>query len=120
MYVITKKYKEIFNFPVCHRLPERSFFFRGRQFPLCSRCTGLIVGLWFYPFFIFNIITLPLFFILSMHVPMIIDGMTQSLCKRESKNWLRFMTGLMAGASQVAFMDYLAETISSHFYQLIF
>ncbi|WP_130435145.1 DUF2085 domain-containing protein [Cuneatibacter caecimuris] len=28
----------------CHRLPERSFFFRGRQFPVCARCTGVAAG----------------------------------------------------------------------------
>lgn len=24
----------------CHRRPERSFFYKGRQFPICARCTG--------------------------------------------------------------------------------
>ena len=28
----------------CHQLPERSFFFRGHQFPVCARCTGVILG----------------------------------------------------------------------------
>lgn len=28
----------------CHQMPERSFFFGGRQFPLCARCTGAAVG----------------------------------------------------------------------------
>ncbi len=30
---------------VCHRLPEHSFFFGGRQSPLCARCTGTYIGL---------------------------------------------------------------------------
>jgi uncharacterized membrane protein len=29
---------------VCHQLPERSFHFWGRQFPVCARCAGLYVG----------------------------------------------------------------------------
>ena len=28
----------------CHQMPERSFFFRGYQFPICARCTGVFVG----------------------------------------------------------------------------
>jgi uncharacterized membrane protein len=29
---------------VCHQLPERSFFWDGRQFPVCARCTGLYLS----------------------------------------------------------------------------
>jgi len=29
---------------VCHQRPERSFFFRGHQFAVCARCTGLYFG----------------------------------------------------------------------------
>lgn len=25
-------------------MPERSFFYKGYQFPVCSRCTGVIIG----------------------------------------------------------------------------
>src|SRR3954470_13491308 len=35
-------------FPVgqfmCHQRPERSFFLRGHQLPVCARCTGLYAG----------------------------------------------------------------------------
>jgi uncharacterized membrane protein len=29
---------------VCHQIPERSFHLSGRQFGVCSRCTGLYTG----------------------------------------------------------------------------
>ena len=28
----------------CHQMPERSFFYKGYQFPVCARCTGLMAG----------------------------------------------------------------------------
>ncbi|HXD33535.1 MAG TPA: DUF2085 domain-containing protein [Pyrinomonadaceae bacterium] len=29
---------------LCHQMPDRSFFVAGRQFAVCSRCTGLYLG----------------------------------------------------------------------------
>ena len=28
----------------CHQMPDRSFFWRGYQFPICARCTGVLIG----------------------------------------------------------------------------
>lgn len=28
----------------CHQMPERSFFLGDYQFPVCARCTGVIIG----------------------------------------------------------------------------
>lgn len=28
----------------CHQMPERSFFYHGKQFPVCARCTGATIG----------------------------------------------------------------------------
>lgn len=28
----------------CHQMPERSFFISGYQFPVCARCTGVIIS----------------------------------------------------------------------------
>ncbi len=28
----------------CHQRPDRSFFFKKYQFPVCARCTGVILG----------------------------------------------------------------------------
>lgn len=32
------------GYAVCHRIAVRSFFFGERQFPLCSRCSGMYLG----------------------------------------------------------------------------
>lgn len=104
------------NIVICHRIPERSFFFCGKQFPVCARCTGLMVGCLFYPLFIFDLLVIPLIFVLLLHIPMLIDGFTQFIYKRESNNYLRLITGLMAGISQVALLDIIAENISKYLY----
>lgn len=81
----------------CHQRPDRSFFIKGRQFPLCARCTGILAG------YILGIIiacvtccTNYLWF-LSLLIPMIIDGGIQLLFKIESNNLRRFITGLLGG-----------------------
>ena len=28
----------------CHQMAERSFFVKGYQFPVCARCTGVLIG----------------------------------------------------------------------------
>ena len=32
------------NHSGCHQMPERTFFYKGKQFPVCARCTGVIIG----------------------------------------------------------------------------
>lgn len=32
----------------CHQLAERSFFYKGYQFPVCARCTGVTIGQFLY------------------------------------------------------------------------
>ena len=110
----TKRYRTSkIQFTVCHQRSDRSFHFRGRQFPLCARCTGLMIGCFFYPLFLFNIIDIPIYLIVALHMPMIIDGLRQVYLNQESTNILRFVTGLLAGASQMALVDKLAK-ITAH------
>lgn len=80
----------------CHQMPERSFFYKGYQFPLCARCAGLLIGylvgiiVWFiYPF--------PLAICAVLCVPMAVDGSTQYLKLRVSTQYLRLLTGILGG-----------------------
>ncbi len=82
---------------MCHQKPERSFFINGKQFPLCSRCTGILAG--YFIGIILAIITkcrhnfvFPL-----LLIPMIADGTVQLVFKRESNNCRRFITGIGGG-----------------------
>ena len=90
---------------ICHRKPERSFFFRGRQFPVCARCTGFyisgidsIVLVKFYPP-PYTLTTLILGIILL--IPCAIDGFSQLFEMRESNNTLRLITGLLGGVGLI-------------------
>ena len=90
---------------VCHARPERSFSFRGKKLPICSRCTG------FYAFMIAGLaggflllqagdISYFILFAVTMVTltPMAVDGLTQLLGGRESDNYTRLITGGLAGA----------------------
>ena len=84
---------------LCHQRPDRSFFFRGHQFPVCSRCTGFLVGTLFFLVFICFVpiyYTYDLLYLsIILQLPYIIDGVTQYLGYRESNNILRFITGFI-------------------------
>ena len=80
----------------CHQMPERSFFYKGYQFPLCARCTGLFIGyllgiiVWFiYPF--------SLVISAVLCIPMAVDGSTQYLRLRVSTQCVRLLTGILGG-----------------------
>ena len=81
----------------CHQRQERSFFIRNYQFPICARCTGIVVStiisyvicLFKKTRFIYGII---------LCIPMIIDGGIQYLGIKESTNLRRLITGLLGGA----------------------
>lgn len=89
-------YKWLPIFFGCHCRSDRSFYFRGKQFPICARCTGELVG--FVLAAISYIFWHPHWIVLLMlMVPMIIDGTIQQCTSYESKNPLRFFTGLLFG-----------------------
>lgn len=102
---------------ICHRKPERSFFIKGHQFPVCARCTGFYSALLiyliytiFYPFhpsfemFIIGIILI---------IPCGIDGTTQLLGYRESNNPLRFITGIIGGFGLIIVIEFMLQMLIS-------
>lgn len=85
----------------CHQMHERSFSYRGYQFPVCARCTGILVGQ------IIGIICIILGFrinflwSLALIVPMAIDGLIQLMEIMESNNIRRFITGFISGIGYI-------------------
>lgn len=81
----------------CHCRPDRSFFWRGKQFPICARCTGELIGiLCGIPItFLYGYAGFPLMALLM--APMVADGLIQRLTPYESTNLRRLLTGLLFG-----------------------
>lgn len=80
----------------CHCKKERSFHYHGKQFPICARCTGELVGIliaigtcYFLKF--------KIYLLLLFMIPMVIDGFLQLLTRYESGNGRRFFSGLFFG-----------------------
>ena len=98
----------------CHLMPERSFFYKGRQFPVCARCTGVFIGqilslcvFWFY---VPSILAL-LFCCLICFV----DWLLQYCKVVESTNKRRLLTGISGGYGlltiQLIIIRYICEYV---------
>ena len=93
---------------VCHRLPERSFFWGGRQMPLCARCTGLYTGAFFASCFFFwkgrqkgekPFSMAAMLLTACALLPIAADGFCSYIGLWESSQFLRVLTGAAAGAA---------------------
>lgn len=80
----------------CHQKPERSFFINGYQFPVCARCTGVLISSTAACIiFIFKRISLK--YCIFMCAIMFFDWFIQRIGIRESTNIRRLLTGLVGG-----------------------
>ena len=80
----------------CHCRPERSFFWKGRQLPLCARCTGELIGILAgIPIIFFW--QPPVWFPAVLLIPLVLDGSIQLLTVYESNNLKRVITGFLFG-----------------------
>ena len=114
-----KKIKDIkingsdLHFTFCHQKPERSFFWKGKQMPLCARCTGINLGYFALPLFILGLIKIPLFISFLIIVPTYIDGTIQAYFNVESNNTRRFITGLLSGVGTMSLVSIIGIYIGN-------
>ena len=80
----------------CHQMPERSFFIKGYQFPVCARCTGVIIS-YFLALILFKKYKVPWQLCIIMAGIMLTDWSLQYFGIKESTNSRRFVTGLIGG-----------------------
>lgn len=89
-------YKWLPVFFGCHCRPERSFHYKGVQFPICARCTGELAGILIallthaagHPGAVWSAVLL---------LPLVIDGVIQLCTPYESRNLRRLWTGVLFG-----------------------
>ncbi len=96
----------------CHRRPDRSFFWKGKQFPVCARCTGLYLG-----YAVGVVLALVMgswvsYAAILLLTPLLLDSLTQYWQWRTSTNLLRFSTGLLGGIGIISFVLSLAYTLT--------
>ena len=109
-YVFASGITYLFFSKICHQMPERSFFIFGKQFAVCSRCTGLYFG------FLLGTIIYPLlcklkpkwippkkYFFLA-GIPISIDIFIRFVHIAENTFFSRLITGLLLGATTVFFV----------------
>ena len=80
----------------CHCREERSFYYKGKRFPICARCTGELVGMIVSAFSCF-FFRFSLLWVIFIMLPMIADGAVQMFTSYESNNRRRFVTGFLFG-----------------------
>ncbi|WP_297424944.1 DUF2085 domain-containing protein [Clostridium sp.] len=81
----------------CHQLHERSFSFKGYQFPVCARCTGIYIGYIISAILLIMKIGISLKVCGLLIVIMSCDGLLQLLKVKKSTNFRRLITGILAG-----------------------
>lgn len=81
----------------CHQLPERSFFYHGKQFPVCARCCGVFLGHIAAVILFFADRLPPLRICCLMMGVMGLDWGIQAAGVKESTNVRRLLTGFAGG-----------------------
>lgn len=81
----------------CHQMPERSFFYKGKQFPVCARCTGVFFGHMTATIFFFCKKRLSFRKCFALMAVMGFDWGMQEFGILESTNFRRLITGFCGG-----------------------
>ncbi|MBS5863559.1 MAG: DUF2085 domain-containing protein [Clostridium sp.] len=85
----------------CHQREDRSFKIGEFQFPICSRCTGILLGQIISVIFIFIKVNIPIYLDFIFLGIMFLDWYIQFKKIRESTNFRRLITGTLAGIAQI-------------------
>lgn len=88
----------------CHRIPERSFFYKGKQFPICARCTGILGGYLIGLIYVILVREIYIVFELVLIIPLVIDGLGQLYGYWKSNNRRRFITGILGGVTTISLL----------------
>ena len=88
----------------CHQREDRSFKIRGWQFPICSRCTGILTGQLIGIIIYLLDKRIPIYIDFLFLLIMFLDWFLQFKNIKESTNFRRFITGNLAGIAQTSIL----------------
>lgn len=80
----------------CHQKKSHSFVWHGKQFPICARCTGVLLG-YIVGFASYYYFTLSFKFVVLFAMILLFDWTLQFLKILHSTNLRRLITGLLCG-----------------------
>lgn len=102
----------------CHCKAERSFYYHGKKFPICARCTGQLVGM---------VIAIVCYGIIRPYsamswivflIPLILDGTIQKVTTYESTNLRRLWTGILFGYGLLSLILYSIVVVFRYGYEI--
>jgi len=88
----------------CHQKANRSFFLYNYQFPICARCTGLLLGYFLGIIILFFINEISLYLSLTFSIIMFIDWFIQYKGIKTSNNYRRLFTGSLCGIGVIGIL----------------
>lgn len=91
----------------CHQMEERSFHFKGYQFPVCARCTGVFLGEIIAIVLLLLGIKINIFMSIALLLIMGFDWFIQYIKLLRSTNIRRLITGTLAGIGLTFIYYYL-------------
>lgn len=101
----------------CHQMPERSFFFRRYQFPVCSRCCGVLIGEILAVILALKKKTIKAKICFASAGTMFFDWAIQFLGIKESNNIRRFISGVLGGLGCWSLFIHGAKLISTRIHE---
>lgn len=100
----------------CHQLQDRSFSCQNYQFPLCARCTGVLIGQLIMLIQLF-IVRPNLLICLVGSGLMLIDWLLQYVKLLTSNNVRRLVTGILGGYGLIGLgWLLLLEILNNYFF----
>lgn len=100
---VTVKGRE-YRIAFCHRIEEHCIKIGKYTSLLCARCTGIVIGAGLAVVLLLLNVTLPLYALGLICLPLLIDGFTQFFGLRKSNNPLRFVSGVLFAIGIMLFL----------------
>lgn len=95
----------------CHQMKERTLSIKGIYFPVCARCTGIILGQIIGIILLLGNVSINIYLGLGFLLLMFLDWLFQFLGIRESTNIRRLLTGTLCGIGEVYIVVYIVLLI---------